>query len=84
MVKHSFRISKEKEKEKTELSLLPYRIDQEGKEVEGIGIANKSESLHEPLNKELQKLEETENVKKKHEQMSVSHFILFYFFYFSP
>ena len=64
MVKHSFRISKEKEKEKNELSLLPYRIDLEGKEVEGIGIANKSESLHEPLNKELQKLEETENVKK--------------------
>lgn len=64
MVKNSTRFSKQKEKQKKNNFLFfLYKIDQERKEVEGIDFVSKSESLHQPLNKELQKSEETENMK---------------------
>ena len=45
-----------------------YQTDQDGKDFDGIEITTENKSLHQPLNKEVQKLtveriQETENVK---------------------
>ena len=57
-----------------------YQTDQDGKDFDGIKITTENKSLHQPLNKEVQKLtveriQETENVKV-HDRVNVCYLSL--------